>query len=414
MAAYSASRCARPAGRILAWVALGAALAFLPGGMAGSLRGSQAWASAADDDRDEGVRFTCADQAALGSLGLQVDAYLEQAGIRRVRVRQRAHALVFTLDTPPHDTSTLDFAQRRDLAVGEAIVSLPVGRGRLRDVRTVSTKEILLALLQHGRLTDFPCTVEALREQVGVRQNIVAWAERIDWVWPDGDSALWNPRYWRNGTPRAGHPLHEAVNDAFVHPDRYRIGCYTATKLVLLQGVLDYYRRVRPDPAKLARIEARLLADGEPLVDVEPGAMWYFEDDHTPDEERRPGKLVALQRDVAPGNFVPGDWLYLLNTDAGSRGKTGYEGSNAIYLGRDRFDDYYNDNGHGYSFREKLSEVYQWRHGVFSRSRDAAKIEPLHDDDYRRLAQPPEAGGLLESYRAVVAGLDGASGPVEF
>jgi len=42
---------------------------------------------------------------------------------------------------------------------------------------TVSQKEILLALLQNGRTTRFTgkaCSAEALKDQVGVRQNTVA------------------------------------------------------------------------------------------------------------------------------------------------------------------------------------------------------------------------------------------------
>lgn len=356
---------------------------------------------------EAGIRFDCrGDPQALPSLRARMRAYLHDAGIGRnlVRERVREGVAVFTLTTPPGDTTTLDFIRRRDMDLREAIVHLPAGvAGGMRDVATASTKEILLALMQHGRLTDFPCRLEALAEQVGVRQNIVAWAESLEWMWPDGGAAAWNARYWRRGTPVAGHPLHEAVNDAFLHQAHYRIGCYTATKLALLQGVIDYYRRVRPDAARLRRIEARLTADGDPLVDLEPGAMWYFEDGFTAAEAARPGKLVELQRGVAPGNFVPGDWVYLLNTDPQSRKQTGYEGSNAIYLGRGRFDDYYNDNDHAYDFRAKLDEVYQWRNGVFSRSRDAGKATPLADVEYERLARPPEEGGLVEDYRAVVA-----------
>lgn len=365
---------------------------------------------------EAGIRFECnGGPGNVAAIRAQMHDYLEQLGIPRswVDEQSRGTAALFTLNTPADDTLTLDFARRPGMDLHDVVVRLPAAAGKLREVRTVSTKEIVLALLQHGRLTEFPCRIEALREHVGVRQNIVAWAEVIDWLWPNGGAAAWNAKYWRYGTPSKRHPLHEAVNDAFVHPARYRIGCYTATKLALLQGVLDYYRRVHPDADKLRRIEARLTADGEPLVGVEPGTMWYFEDDYSAAEAARPGKLMELQRGVATGNFVPGDWLYLRNTDPHSRSKTGYEGSNAIYLGRDRFDDYYNDNGHGYSYREKLAEVYQWRHGVFSRIRDAAKAKPLAEADFAALSRTPQAGGLLEDYRAVVA-FDVVADAVEF
>lgn len=361
---------------------------------------------------EAGIRFACGgDLAALAVARRQMDAYLRDEDIPPswVSLHTRNGALSYTLNTPAGDTSTLDFVRRKEMELRDAAVELPTASGgRTRTVLTVSPKEILLALLQHGRLTEFACDVAALREHVGIRRNIVAWAEELNWLWPDGGAAAWNAKYWKHGTPHARRPLHEAVNDAFMAQDRYRIGCYTAIKLVVLQGVLDYHRRVVPDAGKLRRVEARLAADGEPLVGVEPGAMWFFEADHAPADAARPGKLVELVHGVAADNFVPGDWAYLLNTDAASYGKTGYEGSNAIYLGRDRFSDYYNDHGHAYSFRQKLNEVWQWRHGVFSRARDAAKVRPLSEKELLALAATPEEGGLLLGYRGVVgSGLEG-------
>jgi hypothetical protein len=115
----------------------------------------------------------------------------------------------------------------------------------------------------------------------------------------------------------------------------------------------------------------------------------------------RPGKIMRIQYGVAPMNFVPGDWPYILNTDAATYKKTGYEGSNPIYLGRNRFVDYYNDNGHFYTFEEKIDQVYQWRHQVFNRVRDKEKIVPLAKADFDRLRKSPEDGGLLASFRTM-------------
>ncbi|MDO8414745.1 MAG: hypothetical protein Q7S87_00890 [Agitococcus sp.] len=111
---------------------------------------------------------------------------------------------------------------------------------------------------------------------------------------------------------------------------------------------------------------------------------------------------MHLQEKVAPTNFVPGDWAYFLNTDAKSYQQPGYEGSNAVYLGGNKFDDYYNDNHHHhYTYHEKMEEVYQWRHGVFRRRRDAAKREVMAKNTFERLGKTPEEGGLLLAYRAV-------------
>lgn len=354
-----------------------------------------------------GIRFTCS-APALADIEMDMRSYFEELAIKPEWVSSQLDAptgtLTYTLTTPANDTNTLDFSKRALYAVNSEVVRIPTGPKRTRAVITVSRKEIALALLQHGRLTEFSgeaCSVDALREHVGIRQNTVSWAETLEWGWPDGGSAAWNHKYWHRGTPTPGHPLHEAVSDAFLHQNKYSIGCYTATKLVMLQGVLDYYQRVNKNPVKLAKVEAALMKDGEPLEDVEPGKMWSFEADYNLAELTRPGKLLRMETGIAPGNVVPGEWLYLWNTDPVSYQKTGYEGSNAVYLGSDRFDDYYNDNHHYYTFKQKLDEVYQWRNGVFSRSRDAAKIVPLSSDDIARLSASPAQGGLLHDFRVI-------------
>ena len=184
-----------------------------------------------------------------------------------------------------------------------------------------------------------------------------------------------------------------------MHPRRYALGCYTATKLIVMQGVLDYYRRIKQDMETTEAIERRLMRDGDPLAYIEPGTAWYFEKDSTQQDRDRSGKLVTMVRGVAPDNFVPGDWVYFLNTDPITYEKTGYEGSNAIYLGRGKFEDYYNDNNHNYTYKDKLLEVYQWRHHVFSRERDVAKIHPLNAAEIQALGRTPESGGLELDYR---------------
>lgn len=356
---------------------------------------------------DEGVRFSCS-PGRIGQLETEMDAYLATSGIPAAYVTKRIDAAagvaVYTLNTPDTDVNTLNLQQRPEFAISAEHVILPMGGNKQRQVETVSQKEILLALLQHGRLTEFSdaaCDIDALRDHVGIRQNTVAWAETLEWVWPDGGYSEWNAQYWSQGTPLANAPLQEALNDVFFHQDKYAIGCYTATKFVMLQGVLDYYARIRKDPARLQVVLDRLHADGDPLVDVEPGRMWAFEKGITKKELAQPGKLLKITDDVAAKNFVPGDWAYFLNTDAVTQEKTGYEGSNAIYLGRNRFDDYYNDHDHFYTYEEKMNEVYQWRHGVFSRTRDADKVRPLRADDYERLGQTPEDKGMVLDIRVV-------------
>ncbi|MEW9897705.1 hypothetical protein ABWL39_03555 [Chitinivorax sp. PXF-14] len=352
-----------------------------------------------------GLRFSCP-AGEVVKFGQAVDAYLLSNGIsmrhiaKTIDTEHGTLSYVMRTDRQTHDTLAL--ARHPALRVKDERLLLPGAHGTMRPIHTVSKQEILLALMQTGRLTAFDapaCSLDTLKDHVAIRQNIVAWAENLNWVWPNGGQARWNTRYWRRGTPRHDVPLHVAVNDAFINQRLYSIGCYTGAKLVMIQGVLDYYQRIKRDPEQVKRIEARLWSNQDPLTDIEPGRMWDFEADFDNKEQNRPGKLLTIQYGVPARHFVPGDWAYFLNTDAKSYQKTGYEGSNAIYLGRNRFDDFYNDHNHAYTYHEKLDEVYQWRHGVFSRSRDAAKIKPLSRQAMARLEQPPKQGGLVNDFR---------------
>lgn len=354
---------------------------------------------------DEGIRFSCP-PTQLDNIEAAMAAYLAALDIPPALVGKQGDRmggrLVYTLTTAKEDANTVDFKSRPELRLRDATVVLPDRQGKGRTIRTVSEKEIVLALLQHGRLTEFKgeaCNLDALKEHVGIRQNTVAWAESLEWNWPNGGPARWNGKYWRDGTPRPRVPVHAALNDVFLNQSRYAIGCYTATKMTMIQGALDYFYRVRQEPAKQRLVEKRLSLDHEPLLNVEPGRMWDFEKDFDPREMERPGKLLNIRYGVAPKNFVPGDWVYFLNTDPKSQKKLGYEGSSAIYLGRGKFNDYYNDNNHSYTYRQKLDEVYQWRNGVFSRSRDRAKIRPLSPADIERLGKTPGEGGLVMDLR---------------
>lgn len=361
---------------------------------------------ARDATAPSGIRFHCT-AGQLPRMRRDMLRYLAELDIGQhlyvIAEDPAAGQLRFALSTPPEDTGTLDFHTRPEFGIPPQLDWMPTATGTPRAVQTVSDKEIVLALMQHGRLSEFPagaCDIAALREHVGIRRNIVAWAESLEWGWPDGGPARWHRKYWSTGKPAPRRSLRQAVNDAFFNQAEYEIGCYAATKLVVVQGILDYYHRIKPDRAKARLVEARLLQDKAPLAGIEPGRMWSFEADVEPDELARPGKILRLAHGVAARNFVPGDWAHFLNTDPASYQKTGYEGSNPIYLGRNRFADYYNDHGHFYSFEEKLDEVYQWRHGVFSRRRDKDRIVPLSPDDYERLDKTPENGGLLIALRA--------------
>jgi hypothetical protein len=191
------------------------------------------------------------------------------------------------------------------------------------------------------------------------------------------------------------------MRDFFIQPDKCSIGCYTATKIVIIQGILDYFRRVKKDDAMADAIINRLKSDDDVLVGIEPGAMWSFQKPINPEEQKRLGKLLKIQAQVAPMNFIPGDWVYFVNTDKDSSEKDGYEGSNSIYMGRASFDDFYNDNEHHYLYNEKIQNIYNWRNGVFSRSRHFQRMQTLSAEQVHQFGLSPEEGGFLVKNRAI-------------
>lgn len=81
----------------------------------------------------------------------------------------------------------------------------------------------------------------------------------------------------------------------------------TAQALIDLDWYSSEHRRIKNDVATAQAIEARLMQDSEPLLNIEPGAAWYFEQNPSPENQMSAGKLLFLEQGVAPDNFVPGD-----------------------------------------------------------------------------------------------------------
>ena len=350
-----------------------------------------------------GLIFECgADKR--NQLKSELNAYQQELGVDAsvYEVHESGTRLRLSLKDPSvYGTLYLRWDPKYNIT--EERISLPTAKG-LAEIETVSRKEILLALMHQGRETVFAgnaCHINALKEHVQIRQMIVAWSEHLHWSFPDGSSAQWNQQYWDQGNLKPGASLDKAMRDFFIQPDKCSIGCYTATKIVIIQGILDYFRRVKKDDAMADAIINRLKSDDDVLVGIEPGAMWSFQKPINPEEQKRLGKLLKIQAQVAPMNFIPGDWVYFVNTDKDSSEKDGYEGSNSIYMGRASFDDFYNDNEHHYLYNEKIQNIYNWRNGVFSRSRDYQRVRTLSAEQVHQFGLSPEEGGFLLKNRAI-------------
>lgn len=349
-----------------------------------------------------GVKFKCNGP----SNSVHIEEYLNGLGVNTswLAIENYSDGVLVRLLPELGGESTLGISRNPIFKVSADIVELLDPRLVPRQVATVSKKEIMLALLHSGRFTEFTglgCGLEQLKDDIGVRQLTVAWAQTLNYGWPEGGPAAWNEKYWTKGNPNPGVNLHSALVDMVVNPSDYSIGCYTAAKMVIAASSIDYYTRVKNDDYQASMVLSALMSDEDPLVDIEPGISWQFESDYDVADNAIPGKILNLITGVAALNFVPGDWIYLLNTDKVSYEKTGYEGSNAIYLGFDKFSDYYNDHEHSFSFKQKVNEVFQWRNGVFSRAKDALKVVPLTDADHALLSKSPSEGGLLLSHRLV-------------
>ena len=173
---------------------------------------------------------------------------------------------------------------------------------------------------------------------------------------------------------------------------------------------MDYYKNIKKDPTLLKEIEERLNSNGDPVSGIDPDFdvdnNTRFENGESLGEASRvtgTGKVVDGLFKVSPNNFVPGDWAYFLNTDRKSYDIRGYEGSNSIYLGRDKFDDYYYEHGGSYSKQEKLEEIYNWR---FLDPKTESyppgfTPPPLTENQRKDLNRYPHEGGVVENYRWV-------------
>lgn len=353
----------------------------------------------------DGITFLCTSPV-KGKNSHSITTYLASKGIPSswLTISSISQRLNIKIKPSMQSGSTLGISADKRFGVSSDFVLLIDPERAAKQVPTVSQKEVLLALLHNGRSTTYKgkdCGLEELKDDVGVRQITVAWAQNVAFRWPDGTPAEWESQYWEEGTPKAGVNLYDALTDALINSSSYAVGCYTAAKIILAASQLDYYQRIKHNSKQAQSVYDALMADNDPLINIEPGQAWYFEQDYPKENDTIVGKILNMKRGVAPRNFVPGDWLYMLNPDPESYAKTGYEGSNAIYLGMNNFSDYYNDHEHSYRLEQKMHEVYQWRHGVFSRTRDAKKVVSIPSEKMEILANTPSNGGLILGHRLV-------------
>ena len=303
--------------------------------------------------------------------------------------------IAYALNSPPGDASTLALAARRELGLAREAISYRDRHGQEKTLSLVSQKEILAAMLQRGRAFAFGgenCSVEKLKEQLALRQNIVYWGSRTDWMFPEDKVYRYNTaEYWEemvgdDWTLKPGVRPSAAIADLFTGKFDYQIGCTSACRFIVAHGIFDCYARVRPDPSAVARIEQSLDAR-RPFVQMTPTA----DRDGT---IRAAGLLVDRQFDVPSEHWVPGDWGWIKNLDPKSSEELGSEGCNIIYAGGGYFVNYYPERPPK-TLDESIKRVYGWQFGI---EEGDLQIAP---ELAKRLRQDPRAGGMLRDVRDV-------------
>ncbi len=345
------------------------------------------------NDFNDGVTFSC-ETKKISNIEQKFDKLLKDLNIQQYVTKNVDYLggnLQYKLSKEIEDPTKIQV----QFNLKSEQVEIPTVGNKNKKINVPSLNEIVLAKMNPGRnfayKKDF-CSFDIFYDNLKIRQNTIAWISQVEWVWPDGEDAFLNKKYWhQNFRLKNNKSFTSAVNDVFINQKKYGFGCNFAAKISMTQGLFDYYKRIKKDEKMVAFLEERMERDKDHLNGIDPEY-----DAHTTDDN---GKLLKVKYGFNKKNIVPGDWIYFENTDPKTKEKLGYEGSNSIYLGQNKFNDFYNDNNHSYSLEEKLDEVYQWRNEVFSRSRDADKIKHLSHEELMSLLNTPKEGGLLRDYR---------------
>ncbi|HVX10531.1 MAG TPA: hypothetical protein VHC22_05085 [Pirellulales bacterium] len=354
-------------------------------------------ASPAQTRDDQGVVFVGqSDQIAL--VKAQMRELLAQmgwtAGQVTVREPEVGERVAYALNGTPGDTNTFVLSQRPQLAISPEVIHYTSRQGQAKTLALVSQKEILATMFQAGRAFVFSgpnCTVDRLKEHIALRQNIVYWGLRADWVFPEDKVYRYNTGdYWQvmqgdDWTLKPGMRATQAVADAFVGKFSYQIGCTSACRFIYVHGILNFFQQVRPNVAVLARLE-QILDRERPFVDIAPLV------DRQTRAVLKEGRLMDRHSDVPADNWVPGDWGWIKNPDDKSSEELGSEGCNIIYAGGGFFVNYYPERPPK-TLDQAIKRVYGWRFGLEESELDLA------DDLMHQLRQDPRAGGMLRDVR---------------
>lgn len=333
----------------------------------------------------------------IGQVKIQMQQLLKQMGWTANQVLMREATggewVSYVLNSAPGDTNTFDLSRQPHLAIAPEAITYVNRKGEKKSLALVSQKEILATMLQTGRAFLFSgpnCRVELLKEQIALRQNVVYWGLRADWVFPEDKLYRYNTAdYWQvmkgdDWTLKPGVKASEAIADAFVGKFSYQIGCTSACRFIFAHGIFDFYRAVQPNTAAMTRL-AQLLDNQRPFIDIAP----------TVDRNKvvvKEGRLMERSADVPWNHWVPGDWGWIRNDDDKSAEELGSEGCNIVYAGGGYFVNYYPERPPK-TLDQAISRVFGWRSGL-----EESELE-LPADITEQLRQDPRSGGMLRDVR---------------
>lgn len=325
-----------------------------------------------------GIRFLCENEK-ITQIYKEMGEWLSELNIPIAKLNMEmtidGREIQFGLDTPERDTTTLDLLDRVDLKIPRT-ENVEVGG---KTVEAPSRQEILLSLMQHGRLmelSDELCDVSKLKDHVGIRQRIAAWAMTPkDWRFGVGTPTT-NEKFWEKDEwcLRAGVHSADALADVFVgSQNSYRMACQKQCMLIMCQGIFDYVKNVKKDKNMLDLLDA--IAEKRPVYGIRT---------RVGSSGQEIGKYLDRAMPVAPFNWVPGDWGWLKGDPTSSKG---YEGSNTIYVGGNRLIEAGSGRVVG-GLESKLKAVF---HYTPNRTFDPA--------DLPKLLKDPVDGGILSDHR---------------
>ncbi|MFM8315461.1 MAG: hypothetical protein ACKOA8_14340, partial [Deltaproteobacteria bacterium] len=295
--------------------------------------------------------------------------------------------LRFKLNTPLEDTDTFSLNRRPEFQIKDDEDHFTDRAGAPAKYLVASEKEIVAAMLQNGRLSEFDkthCSFDKFKEHIQIRKNIIRWGVRAMWKFPENGPVMINPQMWADGWElKKGVKSTDAIADAFTGKFNYEIGCTKACQLIMAQGILDYFKNVKKDPKTSEHLDH--ITSQSPLDTMEMSVQG-----ESKKEMLKEGTLVDRHFNVPYNNWIPGDWGWIKNPDAESAAEYGYEGCNIVYIGRGLFVVYY-DKDPDRTLDEALIRVYRWR--------EDKKEKAITPELVSELRKDPRAGGLMRDVR---------------